>query len=868
MAIIIGTDKDEVLNGTPDPDTIFGLAGDDALKGFASADILDGGTGDDTLDGGLSIDVMIGGRGDDVYYVDNIADNAVETNRDGRDEIRTSLPSYTLGANFENLTYIAAKQFSGTGNELDNIIKGGAFDDTLNGVGGDDTLFGSDGNDTAVFAGRRADYTITTIGRVTTVADNNSRDGSDGTDTLHSLEQLKFADEVVIIGDPAARDLANLDGNNGFRVDGASEFDLSGNSVSSAGDVNNDGFDDFIIGARAADPDGLEVAGASYVIFGKAGGWSASLNLSTIDGTNGFRLDGTQPNGSSGTSVASAGDVNGDGFGDIIVGAPVETHGAYNAGASYVVFGKASGWSASIDLSTLDGQTGFRLDGENQYDFTGLDVSSAGDLNGDGFDDLTVSSTIFSYAGTYVVFGKDVGWSADLDLASLNGITGFNLLGSDFPIGNAVSAGDVNGDGFDDLLVGSRYADPDGIENAGVSYILFGKASGWTSEVDVAALDGTDGFRLDGGSLYEEAGYALASAGDINGDGFDDFLVGEGIQSNSYYSGGVSYVVFGKASGWTPTIELAELDGTDGFRIVRGTRQSIWSVSTAGDVNGDGLDDILIGAPFLDPEDGFNSGTSYVIYGKTGDWNPTFELSSLDATNGFRLDGQEGDQVGRTVSAAGDVNGDGFSDLIVGAEAADHSATDAGSSYIIFGGNFTGAVTHLGTEGDDTLTGTAAAENFVGGLGNDILNSGGGTDAFQGGVGNDTIRLTDPSFFHIDGGSGTDAIALDGAGLTFDLTTVPPASTESIERIDITGTGNNAVRLTVADVLDISDESNSLLLAGNAGDSADIGAGWTKAAAGGSNGDGTSTIDGQTYQHYNAGQANLLVDSDIGVLVS
>jgi len=261
------------------------------------------------------------------------------------------------------------------------------------------------------------------------------------------------------------------------------------------------------------------------------------------------------------------------------------------------------------------------------------------------------------------------------------------------------------------------------------------------------------------------------------------------------------------------------------------------------------------------------------VYGKAS-WTttPSFDLATLDGTNGFRLVGiAELDRSATSVSSAGDVNGDGFDDLIIGAPFAEIARApfdEGGESYVVFGGNFTGAVTHLGTTGDDALAGTAASESFVGGLGNDIMNSGGGADAFQGGAGNDTIGLVSTSFFHIDGGNGTDTIALNGAGLTFDLTTIAPTRIESIERIDITGTGANAVRLTIGDVLDISDDSNSLLVAGNAGDSADIGAGWTKAAAGGSNGNGTSTIDGQTYQHYAAGQANLLVDTDIGVLVA
>ena len=226
---------------------------------------------------------------------------------------------------------------------------------------------------------------------------------------------------------------------------------------------------------------------------------------------------------------------------------------------------------------------------------------------------------------------------------------------------------------------------------------------------------------------------------------------------------------------------------------------------------------------------------------------------------------------GRSVSSAGDVNGDGFADLIVGAPGAESAggATDEGESYVVFGGNFTGAVTHLGGAGDDTLTGTAAAETFVGGTGNDTLIGNGGADAFQGGAGNDTMRVSTLDFLLVDGGNGADTLALDGAGLHSRPDGLwPTAAPERIERIDITGTGNNALTLSVLDVLNLSEESNELLVPGNAGDSGTPAPAGPKAATGGSNGNGTSTIDGQTYQIYNAGQASLLVDTDVGVLVS
>jgi hypothetical protein len=182
---------------------------------------------------------------------------------------------------------------------------------------------------------------------------------------------------------------------------------------------------------------------------------------------------------------------------------------------------------------------------------------------------------------------------------------------------------------------------------------------------------------------------------------------------------------------------------------------------------------------------------------------------------------------------------------------------------VVFGGNINGAVTHLGTPGDDTLTGSAAAETFVGGTGNDLLIGNGGADAFQGGAGDDVVRVSTLDFHVADGGSGSDTLALDGAGLDLDLTALADSRIRSIERIDIGGTGNNTLTLSVLDVLNLSDESNELLVLGETGDVVNRGAGWTTAATGGSNGDGTSTIDGQTYQIYTAGQATLLIDTDI-----
>ncbi|MCF2873045.1 FG-GAP-like repeat-containing protein, partial [Octadecabacter sp. G9-8] len=548
-----------------------------------------------------------------------------------------------------------------------------------------------------IYAADNTQAAIQALGEGETLTDSFTVLSADGTEETVT---------VTITGVSGAIELAALESSadpSGFVINGVSEDDVSGFSVSGAGDVNGDGLDDVIVGATRDDPNG-EDSGASFVVFGKSDG--TAVDLSDIEnGLGGFVINGVAKDDFSGWLVSGAGDVNGDGLDDLIVGAYGDDPNGGGSGASFVVFGKSDG--TAVELSDIEnGSGGFVINGVAEGDGSGWSVSGAGDVNGDGLDDLIVGARGDDPNGdasgaSFVVFGKSDGTAVELsDIES--GIGGFviNGVAEDDSSGISVSgAGDVNGDGLDDLIVGARGDDPNG-DASGASFVVFGKSDGAVVELsDIES--GLGGFVINGVATYDQSGVSVSGAGDVNGDGLDDLIVGAlGDDPNGDYSG-ASFVVFGKSDG--TAVELSGIESGIGGFVINGVAEgdrSGWSVSGAGDVNGDGLDDLIVGA-YCDDPNGDYSGASFVVFGKSD--GTAVALSDIESgIGGFVINGvAELDASGRSVSGAGDVNGDGFDDLIVGALLDDPNGDASGASFVIFGGDFSGAATQIGTTGDD-----------------------------------------------------------------------------------------------------------------------------------------------------------------------
>jgi hypothetical protein len=820
-----------------------GLA--NVITGNSGGNLLSGGAGADTLDGGAGADELVGGLGKDTLIWD--AADWAANGGSGTDTLRLAGAGLTLdlaAVPDEKIVDMEFISLSGTGDNnllftAGDVLTLSSTSDTLrvNGNAGDSVSAGTGWLYTGNIASSGQTYARYTQGAAVLQVDTDI-----GRNVGFSIN------------------LSSLTGATGFQISGEAANDRSGGSVAGAGDVNGDGFADLIVGAASASPHGGD-SGASYVVFGKAGGFGANLDLSSLTGTTGFQMSGEAGFEHSGRSVSAAGDVNGDGFGDLLVGAYDGPSGGAREGASYVVFGKAAGFGANLDLSSLTGADGFQITGVFDYDHSGRSVSAAGDVNGDGFADLIIGASSAdphgsSSGASYVVFGQAGGFAANLGLATLTGAAGFKISGgaaSDRSGSSVSAAGDVNGDGLGDLIIGAPGAGANG-----ASYVVFGQEGGFEANLDLTSLTGANGFRISGEAASDGSGNSVAAAGDVNGDGFGDLIIGAPYADPNGITSGASYVVFGQAGGFGANVDLTSLTGATGFKISgeAAIDQSGMSVSAAGDMNGDGFGDLLVGARYADPN-GSYSGASYVVFGHASGFAANLDLSSLTGATGFQISGEAtNDQSGRSASGAGDVNGDGFDDVLVGASYADPHGSNSGASYVVFGRDYRGDVDFIGGAGNNSFTGTAAAENLVGGRGDDTLAGGGGVDVLIGGAGDDVL-VYDALDRKVDGGSGEDTLAVKGGDITVEL----GAGHVGLEVIDLTGSGDNALIVSVRDVLNLSGTSNTLRVDGDDGDELiSTGEGWLVGE--------TADIDGVTYQIYTSGAATLLASTEIIQLVS
>ena len=391
-----------------------------------------------------------------------------------------------------------------------------------------------------------------------------------------------------------------------------------GISVSDAGDVNADGFDDVIVGASGYNNN----TGRSYIYFGG----NVMNNIADVT------LTGDSVSSFFGKSVSTAGDVNGDGYSDVIVGVP----GSYSApGKAYIYYGGLSMNNIKdITLSSNSININF-----------GNSVSSAGDVNNDGFDDVIIGAL-----GNFSISGKAFIFFGSQFMDSIVDITITNVSSDNYFAYSVSSAGDVNGDEYADVIIGNHNFS----SGKGKALIYYGGSS-MDSLVDV---------ELTGETNNSFFGYSVSSAGDVNGDGVDDILVGAFGSNNST---GKAYIFFGGSSiNNTADIVLTGESNNNNFGF---------SVSTAGDVNNDGFDDVIIGA-YQYISNGSTVGRSYIYFGG----------STMNNLVDVKMTGEaEQDYFGYSVSSAGDINGDGFGDVISGALFYDAEVYNSGKTYIYFG---------------------------------------------------------------------------------------------------------------------------------------------------------------------------------------
>jgi len=407
---------------------------------------------------------------------------------------------------------------------------------------------------------------------------------------------------------------------------GFAAYDRFGKCVSNAGDVNNDGYNDVIVGAPC---DGGQKLAPGYAVL--------SFGGPDFDNSSDIIFTGEQNEDYFGGSVSCAGDVNNDGYDDIVIGATGNDMGASTGGKVYIYYGGRN----------MDNISDVAVTGTSSPEALGMSVSGAGDVNGDGYDDVIVGGThVNNCVGHALLFfgGQDMDNISDVE---------FSGEGEYDYFGGVSGAGDLNGDGFYDVIIGANQNDGGG-NNAGRAYIFFGGK----------AMDNVADFILTGNAPGDYFGCSVSDAGDVNNDGFSDVIVGAIYNDLSVTNAGSGHIYYGgKFMDNIADMVLVGAAENDSFGgCVRG----------AGDLNGDGYDDVMVSA-YRNDVGGSDAGRVYMYFGG----------SNMDNITDATVTGNNpNDRLGMGLYKLGDVNGDGFKEIIVGGPFQSYGGYQTGRAYV------------------------------------------------------------------------------------------------------------------------------------------------------------------------------------------